>query len=121
VVVPRVPGSAAVETGDGMRLERFRYFPGQWEDLAAGAIIENLRARPSRWLQVVPFFVAQVFAIRRAVRCYRPQVLHVHWIIPQGVVALRSSRRAACPGWLPRWVVIFMPCVIRSRSGSSVQ
>jgi colanic acid/amylovoran biosynthesis glycosyltransferase len=71
-----------------LSVRRFRYFPRRWEDLADGAILENLRARKSRWLQVGPFFVAEVVALRRVVREVRPDVLHVHWLIPQGVAAL---------------------------------
>lgn len=68
-------------------VRRFRYFPGRWEDLAHGAILENLRARPSRWWQVLPFVAAEAVALRRAVRHARPDVIHAHWIIPQGLVA----------------------------------
>lgn len=92
VVVPRVPGAARTETADGLTVRRFRYFPRRWEDLADGAIIENLRGRRSRWLQVLPFFAAEIWALRQAIRAHRPDVLHVHWIIPQGVAALVAAR-----------------------------
>jgi len=93
VVVPRVPGSRAREQDGPIRIRRYRYFFSRFEDLAHGAIIENLRQRPVRWLQVVPFFVSQFFAVRRAVRQFRPDVMHVHWIIPQGIIALTVGRR----------------------------
>jgi Glycosyltransferase len=93
VIVPRVPGSAPVERIDGVEVRRFRYFPRRWEGLAHGAIIENLRGRRSNWLQVLPFFIAEILAIRRAVRELHPDVLHVHWIIPQGLSALVAARR----------------------------
>lgn len=36
----------------------------------------------------VPFFLlGQAIAVRREVRRFRPDVVHAHWIIPQGVVA----------------------------------
>ncbi|HEX6755643.1 MAG TPA: glycosyltransferase [Mycobacteriales bacterium] len=92
VLVPRVPGAPRTETGAAIVVERFRYFPRRWEDLADGAILENLRRRRSRWLQVVPFLVGETFALRRAVRRHRPDVLHVHWIVPQGVAALLAAR-----------------------------
>jgi colanic acid/amylovoran biosynthesis glycosyltransferase len=98
VLVPRVPGSAGREEISGVAIERFGYFPRRWEDLADGAIIENLRARPSRWLQLPPFLAAEIWAIRRAIRRYRPDVLHLHWMIPQGAAALVAARQ------LP-WVV----------------
>jgi colanic acid/amylovoran biosynthesis glycosyltransferase len=93
VLVPRVPGSARRESISGVTIERFGYFPRRWEDLADGAIIENLRSRPSRWLQVGPFLAAETWALRRAVRRHRPDVLHVHWMIPQGAAALVAARR----------------------------
>jgi colanic acid/amylovoran biosynthesis glycosyltransferase len=92
VVVPRVPGAPRRERHAGYEVVRFRYFPRRWEDLADGAILENLRARPSRWLQVPTFLVAEALATYRAVRQHRPDVVHVHWIVPQGVAALVAAR-----------------------------
>lgn len=92
VLVPSVSGGPAQEQTHGLTVRRFRYFPRRWEDLADGAILENLRARKSRWLQVIPFFLAEVLAVRRLVREFEPDVLHVHWIVPQGVAALVSRR-----------------------------
>ncbi len=93
VLVPRVAGAPRAEVFDGVRVQRFGYFPRRYEDLADGAIIENLRARPSRWLQVPAFLAAEAWAVHRAVRRHRPDVVHVHWIVPQGVVALLAARR----------------------------
>ena len=92
VVVPAVAGGAARETVGSLGVRRFRYFPRRWEDLAEGAILENLRARPSRWLQVLPFVVAEIVAVRRVVRQFRPDVVHAHWIVPQGVAAMLAAR-----------------------------
>ncbi|MBF4566991.1 glycosyltransferase [Plantibacter sp. VKM Ac-2876] len=93
VLVPRVSGAASDEQDGDLHVTRYPYFPKRWEDLADGAIIENLRAKPVRWLQVPGLFLAQLVALRRALREFRPDVLHVHWIIPQGVVALLGGRR----------------------------
>jgi colanic acid/amylovoran biosynthesis glycosyltransferase len=92
VLAPLVPGGSRRETRDGVELRRYRFFPRRWEDLADGAILENLRARPSRWLQVPSFFLAGALAVRRAVRETAPDVVHVHWIIPQGLMALLAAR-----------------------------
>lgn len=87
VLVPAVPGGARNEQRNGFRVRRFRFFPRRWEDLADGAIIENIRTRKSRLLQVVPFLIAETVATFRAVRQGKPDIIHAHWIIPQGVVA----------------------------------
>jgi colanic acid/amylovoran biosynthesis glycosyltransferase len=97
VVTPRVPESLARESWSGVDVRRYRFFPRRWEDLAAGAILENLRSRPDRWLQVPFLFLAGALAVRRAVRDIAPDVVHVHWIIPQGVMALLGARRST---WL---------------------
>jgi glycosyltransferase involved in cell wall biosynthesis len=92
VLVPRVPGAPERERVGDIVIERFPYFPRRWEDLAHGAIIENLRASRSRWLQVPPFLLSEAQHLRRLVRSHRPDVVHVHWIIPQGVSALFAAR-----------------------------
>src|SRR5450759_3081845 len=60
VLVPSVPDSISREVDGGLRVRRFRYFPRRWEDLADGAILENLRSSRSRWAQVLPLFLAEV-------------------------------------------------------------
>ena len=93
VLVPCVRGGARQEVDGALSVRRFRYFPRRWEDLADGAILENLRSRKSRWAQVLPLFLAEVLAIRREVRASRPDVIHVHWLLPQGLAALIAAPR----------------------------
>ena len=93
VLTPRVRDAPAVEErGDSLRIERFPYFPRRWERLATGAIIENVRASRANLLQVPALFAAEAFAVRRALRAFRPDVVHAHWIVPQGVVAVVAAR-----------------------------
>ncbi len=98
VLVPSVPGAASRERFGSLSVRRFRYFPRRWEDLADGAILENLRARRSRWAQLLPFLIAETWALRQSIADHRPDVVHLHWMIPQGIPALVVARR------LP-WVV----------------
>ncbi|HEX7589836.1 MAG TPA: glycosyltransferase family 4 protein [Demequinaceae bacterium] len=92
VLVPAVPGGARHESDGALTVARFRYFWKRWEDLADGAILENVRARRSRLLQVPFLLVAEYVAVRRAVRRRRPDAIHAHWIIPQGLVARLATR-----------------------------
>ena len=87
VVVPAVPGAPAREQGEGIAVHRYRYFIRRFEDLAHGAILENVRSRKSRLLQVPFLLIAQAVAVRKAVSHHKPDVIHAHWIIPQGMVA----------------------------------
>jgi colanic acid/amylovoran biosynthesis glycosyltransferase len=98
VLVPRVGDAPRRERVGSLEIRRFRYFPRRWEDLADGAILENLRTRLLRWLQVPPFLVGEAIALRRLIAEFDPDVLHVHWVLPQGLVAA-----IAAPG--RRWVL----------------
>ncbi|MGO2111566.1 MAG: glycosyltransferase family 4 protein [Pseudoclavibacter sp.] len=93
VVTPAVPGSLGSEDLRGYRVKRFRYFLREWEDLADGAIIENLRNRRSRWVQVLPFMWSETLTAIRAVAAGRPDVIHAHWIVPQGIIATLVAPR----------------------------
>ena len=75
VLAPRVGDAPRRERAGSLEIRRFRYFPRRWEDLADGAILENLRSRPLRWLQVLPFLAAEAVARRRANRL-RPVAIH---------------------------------------------
>lgn len=103
VLVPAVPGGAASEEDNGIQVRRYRYFVRRFEDLADGAILENVRSRKSRLIQVPFLLAAQYFAVRRAVRQHRPDVIHAHWIIPQGIVA--------------RWAAPRVPTVVTTLGG----
>lgn len=94
VLVPSLPGCPAQEWVGEVDVRRFRYFPRRWEDLADGAILENVRRRRSRLLQVPALLAAEVLAVARAVRRLRPDVVHAHWIIPQGLAAVLAARGA---------------------------
>ena len=90
VLAPSVPGGAPTEDlGGGVTVVRYRYFPRRWEDLADGAILENVRSKRSRLLQVPFLLLGLARAIRRERRRFRPDAVHAHWIIPQGIVARR--------------------------------
>ncbi|WP_062381016.1 glycosyltransferase [Demequina pelophila] len=92
VLAPAVPGAAESETlADAVEVRRYRYFPRRWEDLADGAILENVRARRSRLVQV-PFLLGGLAAaLRRELRDFRPDAIHAHWIIPQAAVAAQFA------------------------------
>lgn len=93
VVVPAVPGAPKREQGEGISVWRYRFFPRRWEDLAHGAILENVRSKKSRLLQVPFLLISQAVTVRKAVRKHRPDVIHAHWIIPQGVITRLVARK----------------------------
>lgn len=93
VLAPHAPGTLRCETIDGIRIQRFRYFCTGMQRLAYdGGILSNLRKR--HWLYLlVPFFMTgQFLALARALRRNRYCLIHAHWLIPQGLMAVIARR-----------------------------
>jgi len=89
VLTPAVRNAPRRETLRGVNVQRFHYlWPRSLERLADGAILENLGR--SRWLYLqVPFLILfELIAALRLARAKRPAVIHAHWFIPQGIVAV---------------------------------
>ncbi len=94
VLAPHAAGAATEEIRDGVRVLRYRYAPARLETLVNhGGILANLRRSPWKWLLLPPFLLFQGYALRLALRRFRPDVVHAHWLLPQGLVALYAARR----------------------------
>lgn len=89
VLAPHAAGLATEEVLEGVACRRFRYAPAALEKLAyGGGMLANVRAMPWLWL-VLPFYLLGLFlAAARLLRRERIAVLHAHWIVPQGFVAI---------------------------------
>ena len=95
VLTPMVPGAAARETigtdEAPVKVIRFRYWFKGSEDLAHGAILDNLKARKSRFLQVPILLHGLFWGTKRFVRDEAPVAIHAHWVIPQGILATLAA------------------------------
>ena len=97
VLTPMTPGAAAAETmvspegSESVAVIRYRYFFKRWEDLAHGAILDNLKARKSRLIQVPLLAHFLFYGTRRLVRQLKPAAIHSHWVIPQGILATLAA------------------------------
>ena len=97
VLTPMTPGAKPAESiasPDGtaaVHVVRYRYFFKRWEDLAHGAILDNLKARKSRLLQVPLLAHFLFYGTRRLVRQLQPAAIHSHWVIPQGILATLAA------------------------------
>lgn len=93
VLCPHAAGAKPVEWMDGVEVVRYRYAPARLETLVNnGGIVTNLRN--SRWkLLLVPGFVlAQAWRAWRLCRTRKMDVVHAHWLIPQGLIAALLGR-----------------------------
>jgi glycosyltransferase involved in cell wall biosynthesis len=90
VVAPHDCGIPTREViAQNLEVFRFRYAPERWETLAYnGGILPNLKQKRLKFL-LVPFFVfGQILLAIKLVRRNRYDVIHAHWIIPQGFIAI---------------------------------
>ena len=98
VLAPHAPGAKYKEDMDGIRVIRFRYFVPRWQSLAYnGGILENLRERKWRYIFIPFFFLSQIAALFSILRKERIDVIHAHWLVPQGLVALTSRLMSSKP------------------------
>ncbi|MBM9513271.1 glycosyltransferase [Desulfogranum marinum] len=88
VLTPHYPGAKYKEMLGGISVRRFPYFIAPCEKLAGSVGILPTLQRNKFYYLLIPFFlIAQLIFSVIAVRKIRPDVIHAHWIIPQGVVA----------------------------------
>ena len=100
ILAPHAAGSQSETTVDGMRVTRYRYFFPRWENLAyRGGILANLKQNRCRYALIPFFLLFQVLAIQKLLRRFPFDLIHAHWIIPQGTCAVLTShlRRTGPP------------------------
>jgi len=82
----------------GVKTHWFKYLPRNWQTLAYGSgILPNLKKSPLLYLQI-PFFLISMFTHLLYV-CWKikPDVIHAHWIIPQGFIAVLAGKLLNIP------------------------
>jgi glycosyltransferase involved in cell wall biosynthesis len=88
VLVPNFPEGSPQEVMQGVKVRRFNYFFPRWQHLCYGSgVLTNLRRNPGLWLQVPFFLVAMALQASRLLRTCKINLVHAHWILPQGLVA----------------------------------
>jgi glycosyltransferase involved in cell wall biosynthesis len=96
-LVPHYPGASRKENMDGVLVHRFRYFLPSGEHLAYdGGIIQNLKKNRLKLLLVPFFLISQFIHILVLCRKYKISLIHAHWVIPQGLLAIMA--RPLLPG-----------------------
>ena len=93
ILAPHAEGADSETTFDGMRVTRYRYFFPRWESLAyRGGILANLKQKPYRYALIPFFLLFQTLAIQKLLRRFPFDLIHAHWIIPQGTCAIIANR-----------------------------
>ena len=91
VLAPHYPGATIEEQLAGLQVTRFRYFMSSWECLAygmGGGMLAKLKRSPSYYSMIPFFFTGELISTIRILRRYRYDLIHAHWLIPQGLIAV---------------------------------
>ena len=79
---------------EGIPVKRFRYAPAAWETLTHESGAPNKIRRNPLYLLLLPgYLLAGIWRVWRLCRGADWDVVHVHWPIPQGLLALVGCRR----------------------------
>ncbi len=86
VLVPAAIGALDHEVLEGVKVIRYHYFPiKRLETLCyPGAIVPRIKEKKARIILVPFLFLALYFKLKKLLPNY--EVVHAHWIIPQGIV-----------------------------------
>lgn len=96
VLAPHAPGAKVHELQNGIQIYRFKYALEKWETLvyggaAGGGILSNLKQNPWNYLLVPFFLISELIALSRLCRAHKYDLIHAHWLIPQGLIAALCS------------------------------
>lgn len=97
VLAPTYKGLKSHEI-DGVRVNRFRYAPKNWEMLTheEGAP-SKMASKP--WLQLlaIPYIINGFFKCIGLCRKWKPDVIHAHWPFPHAYIALGAAKLFKIP------------------------
>ena len=94
VLAPHASGAARHENFGAVQVSRFQYWwPANSQLLCYnGGALANLRTRPLARFQLLPFALAEIWATLRNLGKCRYDLIHSHWILPQGLVGWLATR-----------------------------
>ena len=87
ILAPYSHGSKRFEHVHELNVHRYRYFPAK-RLVTDGAILPNLRKNRLFYAQLPFLFLGQLWELRRIVKSNQIRLLHAHWLIPQGLIAV---------------------------------
>lgn len=98
VLAPNHPLVNATDLDIKVKNHWFRYLPNRWQLLAYGSgILPNLKRNKLLYLQVPFFLLAMFISLIFLCRKIKPDVIHAHWIIPQGFIAIIVGKLLKIP------------------------
>lgn len=100
-VVALVPDSVDAEP-DGLLDEvcviRYQYAPKKLQSLVNnGGIVNNLKKFWWKWFLVPSFLISQYIAVKKILRKQKVDIIHAHWLLPQGWIAYSLAKHFDIP------------------------
>ncbi|MBW1690540.1 MAG: glycosyltransferase [Deltaproteobacteria bacterium] len=94
VLAPHAPGTASKETLEGIQIERFRYlWPPALETICYhGGALVNLRKNRINYFKLPALIAFEYLSLLRRLKSGEYDLLHSHWILPQGFTGVLSVR-----------------------------
>ncbi|MDH5190209.1 MAG: glycosyltransferase family 4 protein [Gammaproteobacteria bacterium] len=72
-----------------IKIHHFHYLPKKLQLLAYGSgILPNIKKHPLLIFQIPFFFFSMLFSLINICIKSKPDIIHAHWIIPQGLIAV---------------------------------
>ncbi|MDP3941941.1 MAG: glycosyltransferase [bacterium] len=90
VLAPHSQGAKKYEKLENLNIYRFQYFwPASYQKLCyEGGILPNIKKNKFLLIQGITLILFEFFSAMKLIREKKIDLIHAHWIIPQGVVAL---------------------------------
>jgi glycosyltransferase involved in cell wall biosynthesis len=88
VLAPHCEGGKQFEILDGMKIYRYPYFfPTKYQKLVYnGGILPNIKKSNLAKVQIPFLLISQMFYTFKIVRQEKIEIIHSHWIIPNGLI-----------------------------------
>lgn len=89
VLAPHFEGARKSEVLNGINVYRFKYAPEKYETLAyQGGMLNNVKKNTLSKLLLLSFLFSEALYVIRLVFKLKINIIHAHWLIPQGLVAV---------------------------------
>ena len=97
VLAPAYKGLKSHEI-DGIKVNRFRYAPANWEFLTHEEGAPSKMANKP-WLQLlaIPYIISGFFKCIHICRQWKPDIIHAHWPFPHAYIALGAAKLFKIP------------------------
>ncbi len=110
IIAPHDDGYPYREQWDNITIHRFQYaYPPQSQNLCyrSGMLSNMTKDRVLTRMQIPMFFMSQAIELAKRIHRKKPDIIHAHWSLPQGLIGVSAQK------------IFGIPCVV-SVHGSDV-